>query len=194
VIKLHRTLLAGAVLALAASSVNAAEVTGQLALGSLGTITSTGSDLASPTAVITIPAVQATQTGLINFSGITLGTVIDTDGAAIDVGDAANGFGFNLSGAAFGNFVADTGAIVTQTADFLNLYVEGKLTPGSGVVGDEGRASLNVTLTFINGVYGFAAVLNAPPTPVVPEPSSVALAGIGLASAGLFGLRKRYSK
>ena len=192
-IKLHRTLLAGAVLALAASSVNAAEVTGQLAVGSGGKIVSTGSDLASSMAVITIPTIRASQDGEGDFSGILDLTTIGTNGS-IYIAQAASGFGFTFSSAAFGTFVADTGAIVTQTADFLNLYVEGELTPGTDVAGDMGRASLNVTLTFINGVYGFAAVLNAPPTPVVPEPSSVALAGIGLASAGLFGLRKRYSK
>jgi hypothetical protein len=193
VIKLHRMLLAGVVLAVATSSVKAADVNGQLVIGSLGPVISTGSDLSSPTAVISIPVVQATQTGTGDFAAITLGSIVDPDGASLDVTMAASGFGFVLSDG-FGTFVADMGNVVTQTTDFLNLYVEGVYTPAGGVTGDPGRASLNVTLTFNNGLYGFTAVLNAPPTPIIPEPSSIALAGIGLASAGLFGLRKRYSK
>ncbi|AMV39522.1 PEP-CTERM sorting domain-containing protein [Planctomyces sp. SH-PL62] len=192
-IKLHRILLAGVVLALATSSVQAADVNGQLAIGVLGKVTSTGSDLNSPTAVITIPKLQATDDGSNDFTVITAGTVVDNDGATLDIAAAAAGFNFSMNGT-YGTFVADLGNIVTQSADFLNLYVEGLYTPAGGVTGDPGRASLNITLTFNNGVYGFAAVLNAPPTPVVPEPSSVALAGIGLASAGLFGLRKRFTK
>ncbi|WP_165246092.1 PEP-CTERM sorting domain-containing protein [Paludisphaera soli] len=198
-IKLHRMLLAGVVLAVATSSVKAAEVNGQLVIGVLGPITSTGTDLSSPTAVISLPTIQATQAGTGDFSAITAGTTIDPTGASIDVALAAAGFGFALSDGN-GTFVADLGVIVTQNANFLNLYVEGLYSPAGVVTGDPGRASLNISLTFTpnasgtGGVYSFSGTLNAPPTPIIPEPSSIALAGIGLASAGLFGLRKRYSK
>lgn len=192
-IKLHRILLAGAVLALASSSTMAAGLGAGGLSGSANPVTLTPpGDLAGAsqlTAIYTLGGGSGSLTGL---SG-------DTTSTVLDVSNAANIMAFSLTNGS--NFTFDN-----VTDYFLGGYSQ-ELIPGSGIFikglnvfltgtvtynGESSTGILSLTFTQVgNATTGAGLSLQVA---AVPEPSSVALAGIGLAAAGLFGLRKRLAK
>lgn len=188
-IKLHRALMAGALLVLAAAPAQAAsEVAGSLAL-SAGDVTTSNSDLSTLGVVVksddSIVLSPAQNKGY--FAGISKFTSF----GATEL-DTANLTSFSFTNTAYGTFTTTSGVIVNRTAGFLNVYLLGTFSPtGSDPLA--GPASVQVTYTSApDGTISGGFVLNAPPTGIIPEPASIAMAGIGLAAAGLVRvLRKR---
>jgi hypothetical protein len=174
--------MAGALLALASAPAQAAGLTAGLSLAGFN-VAQDGSDLAVSTVVSADPTL-ASSPGTGALSGITAGT--NFGASSITFADEANGFGFTLDDGAGNTFVATSGQIVQRTADFVDLYILGTLTVGS----ESGDASVRISLNQSGTSLSEAITLNAPPV-AVPEPASIALAGLGLAAAGLVGLRKR---
>lgn len=181
-IRLHRTLLAGALLVLASTSAQAA---GIIAGGSFGgiNVAKNGTDLSTST-LITAADTVTSSPGTGALAPPPLLTSFGPN--SIDLSMAASGFGFSLTNATYGTFTGTTGTIVQQTADFIDLYILGSLTVGA----ESGPASVRISINLSGTSLSEAITLNAPPASI-PEPTSVALAGIGLAAAGLVGLRKR---
>ena len=180
-IRLHRTLLAGALLVLASTSAQAAGITAGLSFGGVNPTIDNGTNLLNTTS-ISAPDTISIGTGTGDLAPVPSLTSFGPH--SLDLTMAASGFGFSLTNATYGTFVAASGLIVQQTTDFLDLYILGTLTVGA----NSGDASVRISINRTGAAYGETITLNAPP---VPEPASIALAGIGLAAAGLVGLRKR---
>ncbi|MDR3619712.1 MAG: PEP-CTERM sorting domain-containing protein [Paludisphaera borealis] len=184
-IKLHRALMAGALFVLAAVPAQAASgIAGSLGLNGVN-VTSTSADLSLPNVVVSSTNSITLSAGTGDFAGV---PNLTTFGATTV--DVANLTSFTLTNAVWGSFAATSGVVVgTPTSGFLNIYLLGTFTPVSGPAA--GPASVQITITSAGGSVSEAITINAPPTST-PEPASIAMAGIGLAAAGLVRvLRKR---
>jgi hypothetical protein len=188
VFKLHRILLAGAVLALATGSSMAA---------TLGAGGASGS--ANPVPVIPPGNLLGTTTALnptFSIDGGAAGSLAGYTGVAnvnVNLGTLAS-FSFTTTDGmlSFGN-------VTSYTQDFNSYPPAGVFR--SLVVSFIGEVTFNGVsgtglLSLIFTQSGDAPIGGGLSLSVVsvPEPSSIALAGLGLASAGLFGLRKRLAK
>ena len=194
--KLHRSLLAGIVLSLAAAvSAQAASVNGSQGFADIGTPT--------------------VDTGNINTAtSLTIGDLITTTSQQGGfAGLPTQAFGtvnFNLTSftsltfqnSTFGSFSSTSITKTPSTSGTVDLYVLGSFTPGTFFGGGSAQAT-SFTISFTQtpastGSISDSSTLATPPaTPpgVVPEPASVALASIGLVPVGLFRvLRKRMAK
>jgi hypothetical protein len=183
VIKVHRVLMAGALLALASAPAQAASLTAGLSLAGFNVVQFGGSNLSTSTSVLADPTVASSQ-GTGALSGVTAGTSFGPSEITFIL--ESTGFGFHLQDAAGDMFLGTSGQIVQRTADFVDLYILGTLTV-NGVSGD---ASVRISLNQSGNALSEAITLNAPSV-AVPEPASIAMAGIGLVAAGLVGLRRR---
>ncbi|APW59687.1 PEP-CTERM sorting domain-containing protein [Paludisphaera borealis] len=187
-IKLHRALMAGALFVLAAVPAQAAtEVAGALSLVGFGDLTSNSLDLSVPNLSVTAAQTLVSKPGNGDFSVVPLST--DFGPNTVDV---TNLSAFTLTNATYGKFTATSGTVVgTPTSGFINIYILGTFTPLFGGFGPS-PASVQITITSSSlGGLSEAITINAPPTSI-PEPASIAMAGIGLAAAGLVRvLRKR---
>ena len=189
-IKFHHVLLAGAVLALSTVSSQAALV------GSLGVngqnVTQNG---ASPdvSTVFTTSGTTPTSGNSGIFAGVTdLTTMFGP--TSVNLANASTGFGFSLSNAAWGNFVATKGSIIFQGAGNALLAVTGTYTSGTSIPGGAGqKESFSALITYTQVAGGGLTQNISISVPMVPEPSSVALGAIGLVSLSLVALRKRRS-
>jgi hypothetical protein len=101
---------------------------------------------------------------------------------------------FAISNATYGSFDAQAAGsfIVSQNAQFLDVFLLGTYTPGPGLAAETSlRISFNQSGDTISG----AITLNTPPVrvppPSVPAPASLALFGAAL--AGLAVARRRLS-
>jgi hypothetical protein len=86
-------------------------------------------------------------------------------------------------------FSATSGSVAVASTNLVQILYSGTVSSAN----DSGSALVTLTFqrTTATSPITFAGSLVAP---AVPEPSSIALAGIGLAAAGMFGLRKRLAK
>jgi len=181
--------MAGALLVLAAVPAQAAsQVAGSLPLSAAG-VTTTNADLSTVGVVVNSTDSLVLSPAL--AKGYFAGIANLTSFGATSL-DTANLTSFSFSNATYGTFTTTSGVIVNATAGFLNVYLLGTFSP-TGADPLPGPASVQVTYTAApDGTISGGFVLNAPPTPLVPEPASIAMAGIGLAAAGLVRvLRKR---
>jgi hypothetical protein len=176
-----------AVLAIAALSAMtaSADTIGSLVIGTTGA-TIDGTNLADSN--VFTPTAIFTGTGLGDFAGIPLLTGIT--GGVLDLNDLG---GYTVTFGAYGTFTAQlTGSsVVSQTSDFLDVFLLGNYT-GDGVnITSSGPASLRISMTQSGQSVSYSGTLEAPPA-AVPEPSTYALIGGSL--AGLALLRRRAAR
>jgi hypothetical protein len=97
---------------------------------------------------------------------------------------------FTISNATYGSFGGvTTGEILTQNANFLDVYLVGTFNPGSGLaVGlDPTLSSLRISINQSGSSLSEAITLSSPPAGTgVPEPATFALLGGSLAALGLY--------
>jgi len=185
--KLHRILLAGAMVALASSTSQAGTLgPGGLVGSAISVTTLDTSDLSTATTFTTDYAFFGGVDSLAGVSGIASGVTLDlsTPGSfVIQVGD----FKF------YNAVVTDTSSDTTPTGTKVRSFtLTGWADLGTSPV-DTNTSTLIISFNQAQGAPISSSISIAVPA-VIPEPSSVALAGIGLAAAGLFGLRKRVAK
>ena len=112
--------------------------------------------------------------GVGNFSVVPLFTSF----SAVTVNDltVGSGGGFALSNSVYGTFIATGGSIITRTATFLNLTLDGTYVPGPAFAGltaslADADVSFNQTGNSLSGSFTLATV---------PEPGALALLGSGI--------------
>jgi hypothetical protein len=181
---LRYALAAGALFVLAAAPAQADTIVGSLPLSSAG-VSSTSTNLSAPGVVV-----SATDSVVLTLGTGDLNTVPLLESFGPTTLDTNDLLSFTFSNATYGTFTTTSGVIITQNTGFLNVYLLGTFSaPGF----DDSPASVQVTYTSsAGGSVSGGFTLNAPPSPIVPEPASIAMAGIGLATVGLVRtLRKR---
>jgi hypothetical protein len=174
-----------AVLAIAALSAMtaSADTIGSLVIGTAGA-TIDGTNLADSD--VFTPTLIFTGAGLGDFVGVPLLTPIT--GGVIDL---TGNTPFTLTFGAYGSFAGTSGTVVSQTSDFLDVFILGTYT-GDGVnITSSGPASVRISLTQSGQSVSYSGTLEAPPA-AVPEPSTYALIGGSL--AGLAFLRRRAAR
>jgi hypothetical protein len=188
--KLNRIVLAAAMLAMTASASKADVLPpGGLGGAAIGVTSDTGNLLTATSlnglfvlggGVDSLAGVEGSQTTTLDTSSFGTFTLTGSNGSDT----------FTFTG---GTLVAQTSGTTAEGARYRNFTLNGIATLG----GDSNTATLIIGFVqavndAVNGPISGTLSLVTPA--LVPEPSSVALAGIGLAAAGLFGLRKRLAK
>lgn len=185
--KLHRVLLAGAILALASSS----SMAGVLPAGTLSAFASPvtlspGSDVLTSTTFDVSTYINLSP-GTDSLSAVPAFSM--SGPSSLNLANLS-AFSFTIGGFTFNDAwgYTDSSNVTgdTKTRSIL-VYGHGHLG------GNDNTAQVLLTFSQFNGGTPSAQILIQVPA-AVPEPSSVALAGIGLSAAGLFGLRKRLAK
>lgn len=102
---------------------------------------------------------------------------------------------FSFSNAVFGDFVSTSISVIsngqTGSGAIVGLYILGNFTSGTYAPGINGEASMTVTFNQTSGgAISDSATFSIPPA-TVPEPSTVALATLGLCSIGVMASRRR---
>lgn len=174
--KLHRAILAGVMLALAAGySAHAGSIQGTQALAAnvdspFGNVKTQGSFTLDPLLVF------GAATG--DFVGYPT-----PDSLTTVVLSRASLNSFTFGNSAFGTFATSSGVEIASPGNTATFEFTGLFTPGAFFAGlDPAEAKVLVTLTQVGGpgtAISFSGTLS-----IVPEPASVALGGIGLVSIG----------
>jgi len=110
--------------------------------------------------------------------------------------DVASLGSFTYGDAAFGTFTATSGVELSSPTNTRTFFIQGNFVPGSAFPGlTTNTASILIQFNQGGGpgtAISFSATQNTPASPIVPEPASLALAGIGLCFVSFFReLRKR---
>lgn len=194
-LKLNRIVLAAAVLALTTSATHAADLPpgGLGGFGSVVTNPEAGNNL--------LTADVLTGNFALGLFGSSSGSLAGVEGINATSFDTSNFPAFTLNGSngadAFtftgGTLVEENSSTAAEGTRYRNFTLNGIVTLGA----DSNTATL--IIGFVQAMNGslagpITANISLVTPALVPEPTSVALAGIGLAAAGLFGLRRRLVK
>jgi hypothetical protein len=113
--------------------------------------------------------------------------------AGVTVPVATGASTFTIGNVAFGTFTATSETVVFQGSGFANLTFQGTFTPGSlfpgGSTATPAILGISFTQTTLDGPISESGTIS---TAAVPEPSSIALLGIGLSA--FIAFRRRLSK
>ncbi len=180
----------------------ATSINGSASVGS-SSATITGTNLSNVTAITpvtlgasneitldgsTTPTYLGATNDFINFVGggalggdITMATIASGGGLTFSGTDGTNTLSFTASG----------GEIISQSANFLDLYFTG-VTTFTGLTNTNGSARISITSTGGSYSYSgtFASPPFAPPPSTVPEPASLALLGVGLLGLGMIRAKR----
>jgi hypothetical protein len=183
------TAVAG-ILALGTAKANG--IIGSIPFGGIG-VTENGTDL-SNSSVINAAFYQTSNVGANDYSVVPILTLF-TEGAGLDL---TNLSAFTFTNATYGTFVANGAGdmIVTQTANFLDVYLRGTFTPAAGgpLAGfDPTDTSFRISFTQSGTSISGSGTLTSPAVPPVPEPTTMTLLGSALVGLGLAG-RKRFAR
>ena len=112
--------------------------------------------------------------------------------------DTTVGSSLSFGNSTFGNFASTSITEISNSAGQVSFYVLGNFTGGSytGTLSpNPAPASFTVSFTQTpagTGAISDSSTLSIPPVPSgVPEPSSIVLVGLGLASVGVVARRKK---
>jgi hypothetical protein len=129
-------------------------------------------------------ATSAPATG--DFTAIPANTDVGS-GITVPVHTGASSFTFGDM--AFGHFVATSEKVIFQGNGFANLQFNGSFTPGTDFPGKTASAAeFNISFTQTGASISDSGTLATS----VPEPTSMALLGIGISS--FIAFRRRFSK
>jgi hypothetical protein len=196
---MDRPLVGTFVLALAAivsqtSSVQAGSLSGSLPLIS-SDVTEDGSDLSTST-TITAATLFSSGPGTGDYAPIPGSNGTFTSFGGPIVLDLSTLTLTTLSNSTFGSFTASSVEIVSQSSSFLDVFVLGTFTPGSGLgTGFTASASsLNISINQNGASLSEALTLSTPPV-TVPEPASLIMGVTSALACGLFfGFARRSKK
>ncbi len=164
-------------------------ISGSSSIGSLGA-TMTGTNLSAPGLITISSPFSGLSSG--DYSPFSPFSLFTLGNGPLDLTNMST---WNITGpaATFGTYTVQSLTIITQNANFLDVYTSGLFTPGSNVGTEAGGCSdagntCVATLTSLRWSFNqsgqsisAAGTLNSPPVPVnVPEPVSLSLLGFGL--------------
>ena len=111
--------------------------------------------------------------------------------------DVTNGSSLTFGNSVLGNFQSSSITQISNSAGQVSYYIVGNFTGGSfpgATTPNPAPASFTNSFTQTpagTGSISDSATLSVPPSPTVPEPASIVLVGLGLASVGVVARRKK---